>query len=266
MAGPFPGMDPYLEHPAQWPGWHQGFVTFLWTKLNALLPPRYIANLNERIYVVGPERDIYPDVTVRERAVATPPSDGADAAEAMPGDAPVILALEPEEIHESFIEIVPVADQGRVIAVVELLSPSNKAAGSPGRRQYRAKQREVLAGPTHLIEIDLHRQGRHTVVAPRERLLRRVPFDYLVSLSRGGRRDRCEAWPFTLRQRMPRVAVPLLDDDPDLILDLQAVFERCYDEGAYARRLDYRRDPVPPLSRADAEWADALLHERGLRT
>jgi hypothetical protein len=78
------------------------------------------------------------------------------------------------------------ATRGRVITVVELLSPSNKAAGSSGRQKYVTKQNEVLAGPTHLLEIDLLRQGQHTVVAPRESLVRRMPFDYLVSLSRGG--------------------------------------------------------------------------------
>lgn len=70
---------------------------------------------------------------------------------------------------------------------------------------------------------------------------------------------------FTVRQRLPRVRVPLTGDDPDVVLDLQAVFDRCYDAAAYARSLDYRQPPVPPLRPADAEWADALLREKGLR-
>jgi hypothetical protein len=51
-----------------------------------------------------------------------------------------------------------------------------------------------------------------------------------------------------------------------VVLDLQAVFDRCYEEGAYARRLDYRREPVPPLSYNEVTWADTLLRQRGLRT
>jgi hypothetical protein len=50
-----------------------------------------------------------------------------------------------------------------------------------------------------------------------------------------------------------------------VVLELQPVFDRCYDEGPYARRVDYRREPPVPLTRADAEWADQLLRERGLR-
>jgi hypothetical protein len=57
----------------------------------------------------------------------------------------------------------------------------------------------------------------------------------------------------------------LVGDDPDIALDLQAIFDRCYDAGGYVRRLDYQRGPVPPLTGDDAVWANALLHERGLR-
>jgi uncharacterized protein DUF4058 len=59
--------------------------------------------------------------------------------------------------------------------------------------------------------------------------------------------------------------VPLADGEPDLVLDLQTVFDRCYDEGAYARALDYGGKPPVPLKKADAEWAETLLRERGLR-
>src|SRR5712691_4443348 len=64
MPSPFPGMDPYLEHPALWPGIHQGLITFMWSALNAMLPPKYVAGMGERVYIVQSERDIYPDVMV----------------------------------------------------------------------------------------------------------------------------------------------------------------------------------------------------------
>jgi hypothetical protein len=74
-----------------------------------------------------------------------------------------------------------------------------------------------------------------------------------------------EVWATTLRQRLPRVRVPLADGDADVVLDLQSVFDRCYDEGAYARRLDYRRDPPAPLAEHDLAWATTLLREPGRR-
>jgi hypothetical protein len=180
-------------------------------------------------------------------------------------DAPWVLEAPSEPIREGFVEILPAREPDRVVTVIELLSPSNKAAGATGREAYLAKQDEVLRSPAHLIEIDLLRSGEHTVAAPRGELARRGVYDYLVSLNRATRRIRFEVWARTIRDRLPRVAVPLLDDDPDLVLDLQPLLDRCYDLGAYARRIDYGRDPVPPLTRADAEWVDLLLRERGLR-
>src|SRR5205823_10794759 len=53
--------------------------------------------------------------------------------------------------------------------------------------------------------------------------LPRVPqTEYLVSLSRAGRPRQGYAWPVSLRDRLPVVAVPLRGDDPDVPLDLQA--------------------------------------------
>ncbi|MBI3325753.1 MAG: DUF4058 family protein [Nitrospinae bacterium] len=267
MPSPFPGMDPYLEHPALWPGVHQRFITHIGDALNAVLPPRYVADIGERLYVVQPERSIYPDVVVLEHpSKEAPTAQGAGGtAVAVVSDPPWVLTVQPVEMREVFIEILSVADASRVVTVIELLSPSNKTPGSPGQQLYRTKQRELLASQTHLIEIDLVRHGEHTVAAPLEQLVQRGIWDYLVSLHRGGRGGRLEVWAITLRQRLPRIRVPLADGDPDVVLDLQEVFSRCYDQGAYARRLNYRGDPFHPLQRGDVTWAVELLHERGLR-
>jgi len=266
MPGPFPGMDPYLEHSALWPGVHQGFITYATEALNAILPAHYVASINERLYVVQPDRDIYPDVMVLEHPSAQRQTqrEGATAT-AVAIDPPWVLTIEPIEMREVFIEILPVADESRVITVIEVLSPSNKTAGSEGRQLYLTKQREVLESQTHLIEIDLLRTGEHTVAAPREGLLKKGKWDYLVCLHRGGQGMRYEVWAIQLQQQLPCISVPLADGDPDIALDLQAVFNRCYDACGYARRLDYRREPQISLESEAAEWADALLRERGLR-
>lgn len=276
MPSPFPGMDPYLEHPALWPGVHQWLITYICAELNALLPLHYVADIGERLYVVQAERGIYPDVVVLEQpSVQTPAEQGARRIAVAASDPPWVLTVKPEEIREVYIEILSVADQSRVVTVIEVLSPSNKITGSDGRHLYLTKQREILSSQIHLIEIDLLRQGEHTVAAPREMLLRRGKWNYLVCLHRGGQVERSEiphrgegryeVWAITMQQRLPRIHIPLFDGDPDVVLDLQSVFNRCYDEGAYVRRLDYRRKPPTPLKGDDAQWADVLLRERKLR-
>ena len=72
-----------------------------------------------------------------------------------------------------------------LVTVIELLSPSNKASGSQGRRLYQQKQGELLGSKTHLLEIDLLRAGAHTVAAPLDYLVDRGSWDYLVCLHRG---------------------------------------------------------------------------------
>jgi len=265
MPSPFPGMDPYLENPVLWPGVHQGLVTYIRAALNAVLPPGYVADIGERVYIVQPERSVYPDVVVLEQPLTQTGRGSGGAATAVASDPPLVLTYEPVEIREVFVEILPVGEESRVVTVIEVLSYSNKTPGHEGRKLYLTKQREILESQTHLLEIDLLRTGEHTVAVSREQLLKKCRWDYLVCLHRGGHGNRFEVWPITIRQRLPRILVPLADGDPDVVLDLQAVFDRCYDEGAYARRIDYRRDPPIPLEGEDAEWADKLLREKGLR-
>jgi len=261
VPSPFPGMDPYLERPAIWPGVHQGMITYASAALNAVLPAGYVADIGERLYVVQSERSTYPDVAVLEHPNPARTGAARGAGTALASDPPWIVTYEPTEIREVFSEILPVGDESRVITVIEVLSPTNKTAGTEGRQRYLTKQRQVLARQTHLIEIDLLREGEHTVAAPADALLERGRWHYLVSLHRAGQGGRFETWPITLRDRLPRICAPLADGDPDVVLDLQAVFQRCYDEGGYAGRIDYhRRDPSVALAPEDAAWAKTLLH------
>ena len=62
----FPGMDPYLEHPRLWTGFHRGLITYIGDYLRPLLRPRYIAAVEERVFLEGADREIVPDVWVRQ--------------------------------------------------------------------------------------------------------------------------------------------------------------------------------------------------------
>ncbi|MFI5386957.1 MAG: DUF4058 family protein [Fimbriimonadales bacterium] len=55
-------------------------------------------------------------------------------------------------------------------------------------------------------------------------------------------------------------ALPLLPGDPSVTINLQSVFNRCYDAGPYLREIRYREDAViPPLPADQATWAERLL-------
>ncbi len=89
--------------------------------------------------------------------------------------------------------------------------------------------------------------------------------DYRIVVSRGENWRRARFWPVSLRQALPVIAVPLRGKDPDVPLDLNAVLRTAYEKAEYDATIDYRRDPVPLLSREDAAWAAKLLREHGLR-
>src|SRR5262249_6753075 len=146
MSMIFPGMDPYLEDPQLWLGVHPSLVVYIRDYLQPQLRPRYVANIEQRVFVEGPDREIAPDVWLRQNR----PESSLGVAIAQE-DAPVLVRVSELEIHESYIQIVDRKSGQRVVTVLEVVSPTNKFAG-PGRTLYLAKQREVRNSPTHLVE------------------------------------------------------------------------------------------------------------------
>ena len=82
------------------------------------------------------------------------------------------------------------------------------------------------------------------------------PYDYLTCANRWPERHRYHLYPRRLKERLPRISVPLVEPDPDVPLDLQAVLEQVYAEGRYMRRIRYEEPCVPPLATEDQAWAN----------
>ena len=264
MPSPFPGMDPYLEAPALWQHVHTGLIYTLTAELNRRLPPGYAAVRETRVYLVDAEREVIPDVQVESRWSGSRSGSGAaQILEAPEAEATTwLVSLPSQEIREPYIEIRQVWGTPRVVTAVEVLSPSNKTSGSRGRGVYREKQEQLAKEGIALLEIDLLRAGEHTVAAPLEELQRLGTWDGLACLHRSHDGFNWQVWPLRLREPLPPVLVPLAGPDPELSLPLQPALNRLYDEGAFARLIDYQRDPDPSLNEADSAWARELLRRR----
>jgi hypothetical protein len=256
MSMIFPGMDPYLEVPELWPGFHNSLIVYVRDYLRPLLHPRYIAAIEERVFVEGPrQREFIPDVLLKQ---GRPPHQQGGTA-VLDADEELEVQLPGLEMHESYLEILDRHSGQRVVTVLEVLSPANKYAG-PGRDSYLAKQQEVLASQAHLIEIDLLRRGPHVLAVPEWLARQHASYDYLICVNRAeGLRDRFRLYPRQLRQRLPRIRVPLADGDPDVVLDVQAVVAQTYEAGSYRERLRYDQPCVPALAAEDQLWADELI-------
>lgn len=265
MPSPFPGMDPWLERPTVFPGLHNGLVIYFQAALNAILPPGYVATSDNRVYV-DPELQRVPDVGV----LGPDPQPAGSAALAVAALTQAgLLAVATERIadpvEEPYLEIRSV-DDDRLVTAIEVVSPANKKPGEAGRTSYQQKQGEYRASGVNLVEIDLLRGGPHTTAVPEDRLHAVVgECDYHVCVMVAGVPNRYFVAPIKLIDRLPTIPVPLDPGVTPVSVDLQAVFDRCYDEGGFSRLAKYgRQRPYPSLNTEQQAWAEGILRARGL--
>jgi hypothetical protein len=262
MPSPFPGMDPYLEHPAIWPNLHHKLISLIETELNHQLRPKYFANVENRIYLSDendPGHDIViPDVHILAGRAVPSRGNWRNTGSVATIEPIEIITVMEDEVHDARVEIIDRLSRA-VVTVIEILSPTNKLNGSYGRESYQGKRREVLSSASHLIEIDLLRGGvRMSIQEPPP------DFDYVVHVSRAeGKMRRLEHfWAIPLQSPLVVVPVPLKTGDADAKLDLQLLLETAYDDGAFDLKINYSGDPVPTLTPEQSTWAKELIAQR----
>ena len=249
-------MDPYLEHPALWPDVHNSLIAAIRDTISPRLAPKYYVRLERRTYLLTPD-DIafigWPDLAVLPGPeYELPRRHTLPLAEA--GVVEVTLAM-PEEVGESYLEVHEVTT-GRVVTVLELLSPANKLYPK-GRAEYEQKRYDIAHSRTNLVEIDLLRAGE-----PMPTQGRRVESDYRIVVSRATTRPRAHLYPFNLRDPIPAFSLPLLPDDEEATVELGVIFHALYERASYDMSLDYSQPPVPPLREEDAAWAREQIEQR----
>jgi hypothetical protein len=263
-------MDPYLESPDHWPDFHDRFAAETSAVLNKILPHPYFAQLAVReqigLFVDGLEGRIVPDVAVT-RSIKGPSSAGSQAVapqQRSGGSAESVLFELDFDVEEvNYVEIRDGSGSSEAVTIIEILSPSNKAAGAD-RDQYVEKRNKILCSSTSLVEIDLLRKGSRLwagfQVDARLRGMSPPP-DYVALINRAWTRPAklaYEIFPISLSSPLPTIPVPLRDGTAEPLLDLQQVFDETYGRGPYARSVDYSAEAFPPLSAAQQEWAKRL--------
>ncbi|MBI5305843.1 MAG: DUF4058 family protein [Chloroflexi bacterium] len=254
MPSPFPGMDPYLEHPEMWLDVHHRFITAIADALAPRVRPKYRIAIEKRTYTADPGNSQFagrPDVEVLRDRVAE-----YVAVESATSPISVTVPV-PDVIQEGYLEVRAVAT-GEVITAIEILSSANKRQGK-GRRAYMRKRERVLDSATHLVEIDLLRDGEPLPMSGSK------PADYRILVSRADKRPRADLYVFSVREPMPVFPRPLQRGDDEPRVELQTWLNAMYDRAGYDLGVNYRGDATPPLQGDDATWADALLRAQNLR-
>lgn len=227
------------------------------------LPAHLVASAEEEVVTIGagqPPAVYRPDVQVREPWRLEEPGAAAVAPTPSPPVAAEPIRVFLDEGIERWVEIHD--ETGRLITVLELLSPSNKLE-SAGRDRYLRKRREFVCAGANLVEIDLVRQGLPVFPEPVRRELQRAGGCYAVCVLRAVRPAEEEVYPIGLRERLPAVRVPLRPTDADVVLDLQPLIDQCHERGRY-HLLNYRLPLNPPLPPDDGAWADEILRQHQL--
>ena len=258
MPNPFPGVNPFIEATADlWVGFHNVLIGQMSILLNAeLLSRGYGAVVDKQVQLVD-SRHMggwrIPDVSViRQPGGRRPAAGGGNPAAA------AVLDLKPaevgnpsyEEVSLAFIQIR--AMPGReVITGIELLSPANKGSD---RGEYIRKRAQLIRAGVNLVEVDLLLGGRPPDV------MRPLPDgDFHALVTRSAEPERCDAYGWSIRDRLPRLPVPLRPGEPEAVLDLAAAYRMTYDGGPYSLLLPYDHPLRGSLSPADAAWVAERL-------
>ena len=257
MASPFPGMDPYLEHPEICEDFHANLAGEIQAQLNPSLVPKYVAVLVPRVsyeeVIIGETyRAVKPDVSVLQ--VDDKPFGGTAVAIAPP---PLSVAVAEEVPVRLFTVEIKGVETDALVTAIEILSPVNKRRGHEAFTAYQRKLRDLHRGEVHLLEIDLLRKGERF---PLPVTLPDAP--YFIFLHRAGE-THVDIWPLELAEPIPVVPVPLLHPDPDVGLDVGLAIKNVYGRAYYQLRIDYNKPPRPALSSKDADWIEK--HFRDVR-
>jgi hypothetical protein len=227
MPCPLPGMDPFLEDEKIWPAFQHQLVACLYQVLLPGLDDRYRARISQRSYVT---------------------------------EQPLFTSIIRDQHQEEFIEVRQRADN-RLVTLIDVVSPVNKVR-LQGRAAYLETRKQARIHNASVVEIDLILQGQPMLDYSRDGL---PEWDYAITVTRCSQPERYEIYTTTLQKRLPRFKIPLAPDDRDTVLDLQATFARCYDQGNFSSQIDYKRDPGMKMAEDDLKWLGEHLRLQKLR-
>lgn len=249
MPSPFPGMDPYLEHPEIWPGVHLLLISKLSEYLSPQLRPKYRVAVEVRIYETVDNQSLLvgvPDLAIKNSHIAAKQTMSNIATAKTPIPITVEVPV-PEKIRQGYLKIKEVSTN-EIVTIIEILSPVNKRLGE-GRKQYENKRAKILGSSTNLVEIDFLRKWQPMTV-----FCNHVETHYRILVSQSIRRPKADLFAFNLQEPIPAFRLPLKPGDKEPLVDLQSLLSQVYDQGSYDLEIDYTKEPVPKLSENDKIW------------
>jgi uncharacterized protein DUF4058 len=255
MRPRFPGMDPWLEHPDLWPDVHNSLITAIRDSMIPLVVPHYIVRVESRTTVltaVDADHMYRPDVAIWSADLATPRREAGVAVMERTEVLPIEVSLPVDEIEETYLTIKELPGH-KLVTVMEVLSPTNKKT-EKARTDYLEKRQDLIRSGVNFVEIDLLRAGEPMPLRGSP-----PPSDYRILICRQRQRRTAHLYSFSYKVPIPAITIPLLSDDAEPTLDLNAILHALIDRARYDLSIDYCQPPRPPLRPGDESWSATIL-------
>jgi hypothetical protein len=302
MPIPFPGMNPYLEHPDLWPSVHQKMIAALADTLQKQLPVEYQVRLRERHYQVSGEDSLVvgsPGLNWGQRRREA--TDSYDTRPFERQSESSQLNSEPSSEPSSDTHSDTHSEQGLLASLGS--SPAHEFAAClrssrpisvliPVPQKIYETYLEIINTAGEVVTViealspKKKRPGRGRTLYERHReaifgspthfveidLLRgwEPPSiygpdesdDYRILISRSEQRPRAELYTWNVTEPIPQILLPLSGQD-DWPFCLKSVVDQACDRTDLL--VNYQQAPLPPLRYKENIWLEAFLQKAGMR-
>jgi len=261
MSNPYPGINAHLnsllqtssaiDQPSMWPSFHSRHITYIADDLNSHLPSHYLAFSEQSLQIenldFGGIRSVSsprPDVAIFQRSEAI--SAGANIVEVATWEAPVAEVVSPIKQPKAVVirELLPQHKLGRIVARIELLSPSNKSGGG-NYEGYSVNRVNALEEGVPLIEIDYLHESPPLVSQVLPYPAHREAFPYWITVTDprpDWQRGKAHGYGFRVSEPIKKFVLPLAGDEK-IVVDLNPVYQHSVDAGRWSELLDYNTEP-----------------------
>lgn len=212
-----------IEDSRLWAYFHKDWLLQIRDLLRPQLPAEYYLFVESETILVSPDEAASP--MLPDISVAHP--------DAVPSEAPTSLAAataavidveEPCEILNQYTLLIRRAPENHVVAVLEILSPSNKGVSNRfDLDQHLRKRNDLLASGVNLLEIDALRKGERILPAPLTNL---ADYERIAwSASHQDSKRRMRGWGWNETELLPILRWPV-EAELEVLVDLPDAVQR----------------------------------------
>jgi hypothetical protein len=158
-----------IEQARLWAYFHKDWLLSIRSALRPQLPSEYHLFVESEAILISPIDGETPNALLPDLALSRPdiPNHAALTSRSTKGTAAVVEVDEPLEIDTRYSLLIRRAPENRVVAALEILSPSNKGLGNRfDEEKHLRKRASLLEAGVQLMEIDALVRGHRDLPDP----------------------------------------------------------------------------------------------------